>query len=406
MDGPLPGATLETMTMSDNEPKFSARTIILALVPLVLLGLVVYALLQRGPMAIFKTDLPPVEHLHILRHTLATDVINLDVVNAGPDISTVAQVMVRGAFWQHQVSPQRSLKPLDTARVSIPFPWNIGEPVEIILLTSTGLTFEYTIEVAALTPQPTVAALGRFALLGTYVGVIPVALGIAWFPFLRRLGSKAIGFLLYLTVGLLAFLVVDAVGEGLEAAEGLPQVYHGAALLILGLVGAYLLLRGVEARARQKLAGTASSAVVVAWLIALGIGLHNLGEGLAIGSAYVLGELGLGALLVVGFTLHNATEGIAIVSPILTEKTNLRRLVGLGALAGGPTILGCWIGAFTYSQVWAVLFLGVGAGAIVQVIWAIVGRRPMAETLAPLNLAGLVVGYLIMYATGLLVGAA
>lgn len=406
MDGPLQGAPPETITMSENGSNFSARTIILALVPLVLLGLVIYALLQQGPMAIFKTDLPPVEKLHILRHTLSPDVINLDIVNAGPDVSTVAQVMVRGAFWQHDVLPQRSLKPLERARVSIPFPWNKGEPVEITLLTSTGLTFEYTIEVAALTPQPTLAALGRFALLGTYVGVIPVALGIAWFPFLRRLGSKAIGFLLYLTVGLLAFLVVDAVGEGLEAAGDLPDVYHGASLLILGLVGAYMLLRGVEARARQKLAGTASSAMVVAWLIALGIGLHNLGEGLAIGSAYVLGELGLGALLVVGFTLHNATEGIAIVAPILTEKVRLRRLVGLGALAGGPTILGCWIGAFTYSQVWAVLFLGVGAGAIVQVIWAIVGRRPWAETLAPLNLAGLVVGYLIMYATGLLVGGA
>ena len=145
---------------------------------------------------------------------------------------------------------------------------------------------------------------------------------------------------------------------------------------------------------------------MVAWLIALGIGLHNLGEGLAIGSAYVLGELTLGALLVVGFTLHNATEGIAIVAPILSEGARLRRLIGLGALAGGPTILGCWIGAFTYSQVWALLFLGIGAGAIVQVIGAIVGRRPLADTLAPLNLAGLLVGFLLMYGTGMLVGAA
>ena len=391
--------------MASERPRLTPGALLLALIPLALLAAVLYALVSGGPSAIFQTDLPPVEDLHVLRHVLAEDRIDLDVVNGGPDSVTLAQVMVRGAFWHHDVRPSRTLEPLDTARISIPFPWNLGEPVEITLLTSTGLTFGYEIEVASLTPEPTLTSFGRFALLGVFVGVIPVGLGITWFPFLRRLGRAGLGFLLYLTVGLLAFLVVDAVDEGLEAAAGLPEVYHGKALLALGLVGAFLILFGVEARARER-RGAAASGAVVAWLIALGIGLHNLGEGLAIGSAYVLGELTLGALLVVGFTLHNATEGIAIVAPILEEGARLRRLVGLGLLAGGPTILGCWIGAFTYSQVWALLFLGIGAGAIVQVIGAIAGRRPLAETLAPLNLAGLLTGYLLMYGTGLLVGAA
>ncbi len=236
--------------------------------------------------------------------------------------------------------------------------------------------------------------------------MIPVALGITWFPALRRLGRKSLGFLLYLTVGLLAFLVVDAVDEGFEAASALPDAYHGKALLILGFVGALLVLFGIQVHSRERREDMTASGALVAWLIALGIGLHNLGEGLAIGSAYVLGELTLGALLVVGFTLHNATEGIAIVAPILEEGARLRRLVGLGALAGVPTILGCWIGAFTYSQVWALLFLGVGAGAIVQVIATIVGTRPIAESVAPVHLTGLVIGYLLMYGTGFLVGAA
>ncbi len=168
------------------------------------------------------------------------------------------------------------------------------------------------------------------------------------------------------------------------------------------------MLLSVQNRARRARGPelTEVSGVVIAWLIALGIGLHNLGEGLAIGSAYVLGELTLGALLVVGFTLHNATEGIAIVAPILDQRARISRLAGLGLLAGGPTIIGCWIGAFTYSQVWALLFLGMGAGAIVQVIGAIVGRRPLSETFSPLNVLGLVTGYLVMYGTGFLVGAA
>jgi zinc transporter ZupT len=391
--------------MASGERKGLGATLLLAAIPLALLAGVVYYLIAAGPEALFATDLPPVEEIHVLRHSLAEDVIRLDIVNSGPDPTSVAQVMVRGAFWQHRIEPSRTLGPLDTARVTIPFPWNLGEPVEIVLLTSTGLTFDYEIPVASPTPAATASALGRFALLGLFVGVIPVALGITWFPALRRLGRRSLGFLLYLTVGLLAFLVVDALDEGLEVAGGLPGPYHAKALLVLGFGGALLVLLGVQVRARER-RGAAGSGAVVAWLIALGIGLHNLGEGLAIGSAYVLGELTLGALLVVGFTLHNATEGIAIVAPILHEGARLSRLVGLGALAGVPTIAGCWIGAFTYSQVWALLFLGVGAGAIVQVIGAIVGGRPLGETLAPLNLAGLGAGYLLMYGTGFLVGAA
>jgi zinc transporter ZupT len=389
--------------MTERGTTMTAGTLLLALVPLALLGGVIGWLVTRGPSGIFATNLPPVEKLHVLRHVLTPNLIELDVLNAGPDPSTIAQVIVRGAFWYHEVTPGRKLGPLDTARVTIPFPWNLGEPVAIQLLTSTGLTFDYEVPVATETPRASAATLGRFAFLGMLVGVIPVALGLTWFPFLRRLGTKGLGFFLHLTVGLLAFLVVDSWFEGLEVAHDLPGAYHGAALLVLGFAGAWLLLLGLELRSRER-RGVAASGASVAWLIALGIGLHNLGEGLAIGSAFGLGELTLGALLVVGFTLHNATEGIAIVSPIVKEGATLRQLAGLGALAGVPTILGCWLGAFTYSRVWSLLFLGIGAGAIVQVIGAIVGRRPMREMLSLPNLAGLLAGYLVMYGTGLLVG--
>ncbi len=393
--------------MAEPRRGISAGAAILALIPLVLLGGLVAWLFSDGAEGLFATDLPPIEAIEVLRHVLDEDVIHLDVVNSGPDPTTIAQVMVRGAFWYHEVIPARELKPLQTARVTIPFPWNEGEPVEVVLLTSTGLTFDYEIEVATITPGITVSAVSRFAMLGLFVGVIPVALGLTWFPFLRRLGTRGLGFLIHLTVGLLAFLVIDAMFEGVEAAHELPAIYHPQALLVLGFAGAWALLTGLQLRNSSGGGGAASNGVRMAWLVALGIGIHNLGEGLAIGSAYVLGELTLGALLVVGFTLHNATEGIAIVSPILRQSgPQLSRLVGLGALAGAPTILGCWIGAFTYSQFWALLFLGIGAGAIVQVITAILGGRALRNTLAPLNLAGMLVGYLVMYATGLLVGAA
>ncbi|TDI46552.1 MAG: metal transporter [Acidobacteria bacterium] len=392
--------------MAEPRRGISARTAILALIPLVLLVGLVAWLFSDGAEGLFATDLPPIEAIEVLRHVLDEDVIHLDVVNSGPDPTTIAQVMVRGAFWYHEVIPTRELKPLQTARVTIPFPWNEGEPIEVVLLTSTGLTFDYEIEVATTTPGITVSAVSRFAMLGLFVGVIPVALGLTWFPFLRRLGNRGLGFLIHLTVGLLAFLVIEAMFEGVEAAHELPAIYHPKALLVLGFAGAWALLTGLQLRNSSGGGGAPSNGVRMAWLVALGIGIHNLGEGLAIGSAYVLGELTLGALLVIGFTLHNATEGIAIVSPILRQPgAQLSRLVGLGALAGAPTILGCWIGAFTYSRFWALLFLGIGAGAIVQVITAILGGRALRDTLAPLNLAGMLVGYLVMYGTGLLVGA-
>ncbi len=389
----------------DKEKNSSLTTqLFFALIPLILLAGVIYVLLSGGPTKIFQTDIPPIEKLHVLRHTLEKDTILLDCINSGPDAVTIAQVMVRGAFWYHEISPKRTLNPLETARVLIPYPWNPGEPVGIVLLTSTGLTFDYEIEVASLTPKPSMVAFGRFAMIGVYVGLIPVALGICWFPFLRRLGKRGVGFFLYLTVGLLAFLVFDAVTEGLKIAENMPSNFHGPALLALGLAGAYLVLIGIETRIQEKRGGL-KGGILLAWLIALGIGLHNLGEGLAIGSAYVIGELTLGAMLVIGFTIHNATEGIAIVVPLLKEQPKLPSLIGLGLLAGGPTILGCWIGAFTYSQAWSLLFLGIGAGAILQVIFIIMGRQTLSETLSLINIFAMIVGYFVMYGTSLLVGA-
>ena len=172
------------------------KSFVLAVLPAILLGVIVSSFLSGGPTKIFQTDIPPVEDIHVIRHTLKQDLISLDIMNTGTDPVSIAQVMVRGAFWNHTVSPKRNLQPSDSARVDIPFPWNVGEPIGIVLLTSTGLPFDYEIEVASITPQPTVKALSRFAMLGIYVGVIPVAIGICWFPFLRRLRKGALDFII------------------------------------------------------------------------------------------------------------------------------------------------------------------------------------------------------------------
>ena len=115
------------------------------------------------------------------------------------------------------------------------------------------------------------------------------------------------------------------------------------------------------------------------------------------------------SLLMLGFTLHNTTEGLAIVAPVAAEQVPLPRLLLLGAIAGLPTIAGAWLGGLLYSPIWAVLFLGVGAGAIAQVVVQIARsmarERGLGDLLRSAPVAwGLVAGFAVMYATGALVG--
>jgi zinc transporter ZupT len=140
-------------------------------------------------------------------------------------------------------------------------------------------------------------------------------------------------------------------------------------------------------------------------MIAIGIGLHNFGEGLAIGSAYAIGALAIGGSLVIGFALHNTTEGLAVVVPLSGRPVSLRRLLGLGLLAGGPAVAGTLIGSTVVNAELSALLLGVGVGAIVQVIVQIAPslRDRASGLIDPATYGGLAAGAVLMYATGLLV---
>jgi zinc transporter, ZIP family len=301
----------------------------------------------------------------------------------------------------------------------VQYPWIEGQAYEVILLTSTGGTIAHEIEVAVETPDADLGFYGLMALIGLYVGVIPVAIGMLWLPWVRSADARWMRFLLAFTVGLLAFLGIDALLEGTELAGTGPESLGGAALVWLGAAGAYLALTAVDGwltRRRERLdpdQGSAAEGAAgrglgyrAAFLVALGIGLHNLGEGLAIGSAYAIGSLALGAALVVGFALHNTTEGLAIVAPVARGgRASLRRLALLGLLAGAPAVLGAWIGASAFDPSLAALMFGIGAGAIAQVIVQIAPavRDEAGRLLHPLAAGGLLAGIVVMYATGLLV---
>lgn len=375
--------------------------------PLVLVAIALGVFLRFGPVGVFQQAFPPVEVLTIQRVTFpGPHEVQVKVVNGGPEAVTVAQVMVDNANWVHTVDGARTIERLGSRTISIPYPWVDGEPLTIALVTSTGLTFEHVVPVATITPAPTAQYFGTFALLGIYAGVIPVFIGMLWLPFLREIGTRWVDFFLSFTIGLLVFLGVDALAESLEVSAAVAPAFGGTGLVLLGLVGTPLLIAALGKWRRHP--GGTRSGFYVAALVALAIGLHNLGEGLAIGSSYATGEIALGTFLVVGFLLHNTTEGLGIVAPLTRThaKPGFLGLVMLGALAGVPTVLGAWIGGFTSSPLWTTLFLAIGAGAIVQVVielGKLFARRKDSSLISPMNVAGLLLGLGVMYFTGVLV---
>ncbi len=393
-----------------------STTFLLALIPLLLLAALITWLVKSDIDGTLRGDAPPIELLAFQSTTLKPEMIEFSVVNDGPDPITIAQVMVDEAYWAFHQSPPGPLAHLDRATLSVPYPWVEGEAHELVLVTASGVTFDHTIDVALETPTANARFLGLFALIGIYVGVLPVALGILWLPLVRRLGRSGLEFVLALTIGLLLFLFVDTVEDGLETAHELASSYQGIVAFVLVSGLAFLAIESLGAWLRQRTTsrqGESGAWGKPAWtsalLMAIAIGLHNLGEGLAIGAAFRLGEVALGTLLIVGFALHNTTEGLAIVSPLSKEKTHWPRLLWLGLLAGAPTILGAWIGGLVYSTFWSMIFLAIGAGAIAQVVPQIgrgmAGGRELLPFLTSRPIfAGLATGFAVMYLTGMIVG--
>lgn len=373
------------------------------LLPVAVLALAIVWLLQTNPLQGFKNGAPPVENLTIERTILDHNGLRLLVRAGGSEPMTVAQVQVDAAYWEFSQEPQGPIARGDTAWISLPFPWVLGEAHNVTLVTNTGATFDHEIAVAVPTPVATSGSLWSQAILGAFVGILPVAIGLMCYPALRDAGQRTMIFLLALTVGLLAFLLVDTMVEALEFANASAPIFQGSVMVLLTAVASFLLLMAVGRRS-----GTPTG-LALATFIALGIGLHNFGEGLAIGAAFAAGSAGLGTFLVLGFTLHNITEGIGIAAPILKVKPSLLSFVGLALLAGGPAVVGIWTGSLAYAPQWTAIALAVGAGAITQVVVEVCGLMARSNgqgikaLVAPASFGGMAAGVAFMYITAMLV---
>jgi zinc transporter, ZIP family len=443
-----PNMKKDEIHRSSLQPRWfaSAKIVAVGLVPLVVLAAMVAFIF--GPGQQFLGAGTPLPEISIERIEFQEGgKIIVFIRNTGPIDVTVAQADVNDRIQQAAIEPSKELPRLAEAKVIIPFPWNKGEAYEIGVTSSDGTRFSKGVDAAAPAPTPDIEQAGFFALIGTYVGIIPVLAGLLWLPFIKRLSLRKYRFFLSLTAGLLVFLGVDALVEGSGiAAESVAGVFNGQILIALVTILSFLALMYASAKLGERSKGRkeeeeevdklssynsihASQAkrtldqqqqqqhhlvvkpVAMAMMISIGIGLHNFGEGLAIGASVVLGQIALGTFLIVGFMLHNTTEGFAIVSPL--AKTRVRgmvvKLIIMGLIAGVPTIFGTWIGGFIYSPIAAIIFLSIGAGAIFQVVFLIYqgmaraqddGGKIMSDASI---IAGFAAGMLIMYVTGLMV---
>jgi zinc transporter, ZIP family len=385
--------------------RFTLRTFVLLLIPVILLAGVIALFLYTGGG--LRLDSPaPVENLDVEKYVLQRNNIDLYIRNTGPDELTIASVIINDAVMPFEVMPSATIPRLGRAQIHLNYAWTHGEAYGITIFTSNSIPFAVDIPVAFETPQPSSGTFWGFTLIGLYVGVIPVFLGIFWFPALRQLGRRTMTFLMAATAGLLIFLGLDTMAEALEVAAKVPSAFQGIGLIGIGAVATFLLLDGISRRQTEIKGSESDRRLAIALMIAIGIGFHNLGEGLAIGAAYNVGEIALGTFLVVGFIIQNITEGLGIIAPVLRDRPTIGRLALMGLIGGGPAIIGAWIGGYTPSPFLAVLFLAVGTGAIFEVVYEIaklIQKDTTRESMPLTVFSGVLTGMLLLWVTGLLI---
>ncbi|MBI5305631.1 MAG: metal transporter [Chloroflexi bacterium] len=385
------------------QTRTGSRTALLFGIPILLLAGVIALFLFTNGAGLNIEPAAPIENLQFERTLLRPGVIELHVRNTSPQEITLAQVIVNDAVWQFTASPSKTLPRMGQAIVTLRYPWTQASAYNIAIFSASSIAFRTEIPVAAPTATASSETLWSFSLIGLYVGVIPIFLGMLWLPALRRLGAQWLMFLMAVTAGLLVYLGIDATSEALEIAGALGGAFQGVGLIGIGIVATFLLLDAITRRQVGVGRGETSQRVTLAFMIAVGIGLHNLGEGLAIGAAYSTGAASLGTFLVIGFIIQNITEGLGIIAPILKDRPAWRALVWMGFIGGAPAIIGAWIGGLNFSQPLAVLFLAIGAGAVFEVAYEIAklvhkdtAKRPMPLTV----FAGVTAGMLLLYVTG------
>ena len=376
-----------------------------AIAPIVLLLIMIAFLL--GPASSFLQFGIVLPEVSIEKIEFTENEIRATVRNTGPVDVNVVLADVNDRIQPAAIEPDTSLERFETALVRIPFDWNEGQPYEIGVTIDDGTRFAKGIDAAFPSLEPDIDLFVFLGMIGFLIGVVPIMIGLLWYPFIKKLGKNSFNFFLAFTMGLLIFLGIDAVIEATEISENhLSSVFNGELLIATVIILSFLALYGLGKKLTQKAEfSKLSKGLAISLMIAIGIGFHNLGEGLAVGAAIALGEVALSTFLIIGFATHNTTEGLAIAAPLTGTKAKITKMIGLGLIAGIPAIFGTWIGGFSFSPFFTLIFLAIGAGAIFQVVLSIFQYMKEKSDLLPNTslFAGISVGLLVMYLTSVLI---
>ncbi|MBW3592786.1 MAG: ZIP family metal transporter [Actinobacteria bacterium] len=382
-----------------------------ALVPvLVLAGAVSLFASQGGSvLSLLGQNPPPADEFDVRRVEFEPGEIRIRVTNPQTDPLTIAVVTVDDAIVPFELDGPRTLGRLRSSSIVVRHDWVSEEPIAVGITSSTGIQTVEEIPAAVETPRASAESFVGYALIGALVGILPVALGLLWLPSLRRTSPEWLAAFMALTGGLLAFLALEALSEAIELQAALPGPLGGTGVVLLGVAASFLLLTLLSQRLRGREARGTSGGIALATLVAVGIGLHNLGEGLAIGSSFAFGELTLGTFLIVGFMIHNVTEGLGIAAPAAesSRRPSFARLAALTLIAGAPAILGAWVGGFVTLDILGVIFYAAAAGAALEVVVEVaryLSDRAPGGLMSPYVLGGFLAGLAAMYATGALIG--
>jgi zinc transporter ZupT len=376
------------------------------LAPVLLLALAVWLVSARGDRLIDLVGRtpPPADEFEIKRVSFSPGEIRISVRNPQRDELTIASVTVDDAIVAFDVEGPATLGRLRSSTIVVSYLWVAEEPIAVGVTSSTGIETVEEIPAAVETPRPTARGFLGYGAIGLLVGLVPVALGLLWLPALRRADARRLAAFMALTAGLLSFLGVEALFEAFDGQAQLPPGLGGAGLVLGGVAVAALGMTYLSSRLSLGPGGV--SGLALAFLVALGIGVHNLGEGLAIGASFAVGELQLGTFLVIGFMIHNITEGLGIATPASEQRPSLAALAGLAVVAGTPAVFGAWIGGYTTSDVLGVLFFALAAGAALQVVVEVgryVARRAPGGLRSGWAIGGYLAGIAVMWLTGVLI---
>ena len=381
------------------------RTGVMLALPALLLAGVIAVFLATDGAGLRVAPAAPIETLQVEQTLLRPGEIDLMIQNTSPQDLSIAQVVINDSFWQFEVAPSGAIPRLGKATIRLEYPWVGAEAYQITLISANAIAFPHVIAVATETRTADTGTLLSFTLIGLYVGLIPVLLGMLWLPVLRLFSQRWLTFFLAVTIGLLIFLGIDATSEALELAGQVGGAFQGVGIVGIGIVGTFMLLHAISQRQASRSADPVQKRLSLATMVAFSIGLHNLGEGLAIGASFAVGAASLGTFLVIGFIIQNITEGLAIVTPVVNDRPSLARLAFMGAVGGGPAIAGAWLGGLTYSLPLGVLFLSIGAGAVFVVVYQLFKTTQTdARYAMPLTtFAGVTAGMLLLWVTGLFI---